>query len=117
MVELISTSETPIKFKVIRNSQEKTINFNLKYNPKEIIGIMMNPNNGEILATHSSYFEIEPRTYTLKYSNGKIEMYKGGELIISVDKEIKLSSSDIELYSNEGERFCIISDLKLVEIE
>lgn len=73
--------------------------------------------NGEILATHSSYFEIEPRTYTLKYSNGKIEMYKGGELIISVDKEIKLSSSDIELYSNEGERFCIISDLKLVEIE
>ena len=37
MVELISTSETPIKFKVIRNSQEKTINFNLKYNPKEIL--------------------------------------------------------------------------------
>lgn len=72
--------------------------------------------NGEILATHNSYFEIEPRTYTLKYYNGRIEMYKGGELIISVDKQIELSSSHIELYSSEGERFCMINDLKLVEI-
>ena len=72
--------------------------------------------NGEILATHNSYFEIEPRTYTLKYYNGRIEMYKGGELIISVDKQIVLSSSHIELYSSEGERFCMINDLKLVEI-
>lgn len=72
--------------------------------------------DGNLLATHKSYCEIEPRTYKLRYNNGQIEMYKGGELIISVKKDIAAFSSDIELYSCEGERFCIISDIKLFEI-
>ena len=72
--------------------------------------------NDEILATHNSFFDIEARTYKMEYNNGKISLYKGGETIISVDKEIELSPSDIELYSNEGERLCIISNIKLFNL-
>ena len=72
--------------------------------------------NDEILATHNSFFDIEARTYRMEYNNGKISLYKGGETIISVDKEIELSPSDIELYSNEGERLCIISNIKLFNL-
>ena len=72
--------------------------------------------NNEILATQESFFDIEPRTYKLEYNNGKIKLYKGGEIIISVEKEIQLSPSDIELFSNEGERLCIISNIKLLNL-
>ena len=72
--------------------------------------------NDEILATHNSFFDIEARTYKLLYNKGKIEMFKGGEIIISTEREIELSPSDIELYSNEGERLCVISNIKLLNI-
>lgn len=72
--------------------------------------------NGEVLGSWTSYPEIELRAYTLRYDNGCISLFKGGEKLISINKIIDITPSEIELYSNEGERFCIIHEIELCNI-
>lgn len=72
--------------------------------------------NGEVIGEWSSYPEIENRTYSLCYDNGKITLLKGGETLINVNKCINFDPSSFELYSNEGERFCIIENITISNI-
>ncbi len=72
--------------------------------------------DGEVLGEWKSYPEINAKTYTLFYDNGDITLSKGGEKLISVNKTIEFSPSKLELYSSEGERFCIIDDITISNI-
>ncbi|MBQ1284386.1 MAG: Ig-like domain-containing protein [Clostridia bacterium] len=72
--------------------------------------------NGEVLGEWNSYHEIETRTYTLCYDNGQITLLKGGETLITVNKCIDFTPSSLEIYSNEGERFCVIGNISISNI-
>ncbi len=72
--------------------------------------------DGEVVAEQKSYHDIETRVYTLRYNKGEITLFKGGEILAKAFAEIDFVPSDIKLYSNEGERFCIIHNLKICDL-
>lgn len=72
--------------------------------------------NGEVLCVWNGYFDIEKRTFTLRYSRGEITLLKGGETIIKTHKEITPEASEFEVYSNEGERYCIIHSINIFDL-
>ncbi len=69
--------------------------------------------DGKTLGKWESYPEIESRFYSLCYDDGQITLYKGGERLITCSQKIEFVPSDIELYSSEGERFCLTRNLSI----
>ncbi len=70
----------------------------------------------EVLGEWESYPEIENRVYSLCYDNGEITLSKEGERLIHATKNIDFVPSSVEIYSNEGERFCIIENISISDI-